>query len=63
MWSVENFISSLVKISKSSFKFKEIATKLVAANTPSIYEQIVKDIKNYIESKSKKQFLRGFVNF
>ena len=60
---VENFISSFAKISKSSFQFKELATKLMTRNTPSMYEKAVKDINDYIESKSKRLFLRGFVNF
>ena len=62
MWSVENFTSSLAKISKSSFQFRELATTLMTANTPSMYKKAVKDINDYIESKAKRSFLRGFVN-
>ena len=63
LWSVKIFTSSLVEISKSNFHFKELATKLMTANIPSMYEQAVKEINNYIESKSKRLLLRGFANF
>ena len=64
MWSVDNFKNALVKISKSGYIFKTLATRFMTANTKSEYDEAFVDLTKFIEAKpSKRDFLREFVNF
>lgn len=62
-WSVDRFASTLVNVSKSAGHFKERATKLMTANTPSEYNAALQDISGFIDAKPKREFLKGFVEF